>query len=72
MDIASVIGFALAASLLVISPGPNGLLIAKTVAMNGASAGFANIMGPPQVLPIFLGLLFRFLFMAAYQFLVFL
>jgi len=34
-----------AASLLVMSPGPNGVLIAKTVPTSGQSAGFANVAG---------------------------
>nr|WP_246472788.1 LysE family translocator [Pelagibacterium limicola] len=37
--------FAIVAGLLVISPGPNGVLIAKTVPTSGALAGFANIAG---------------------------
>ncbi|CFX15406.1 conserved exported protein of unknown function [Candidatus Filomicrobium marinum] len=42
MEIAS---FAVVAALLVMSPGPNGLLIAKTVPSSGRSAGFANVAG---------------------------
>lgn len=45
MDIIQILSFALVASLLVISPGPNGLLIAKTVPTSGKSAGFANVAG---------------------------
>lgn len=45
MELSIVISFALVVSLLVISPGPNGLLIAKTVATNGKAAGFANVLG---------------------------
>ena len=37
--------FALIVTLLVISPGPNGVLIAKTAAISGRAAGFANIGG---------------------------
>lgn len=37
--------FAVVAALLVISPGPNGVLIAKTVPTSGKAAGFANIAG---------------------------
>lgn len=37
--------FTLVATLLVISPGPNGVLIAKTVPTSGKAAGFANIAG---------------------------
>ncbi len=32
-------------SLLVMSPDPNGVLIAKTVPTSGRSAGFANVAG---------------------------
>ncbi|MEM1364279.1 MAG: LysE family translocator [Pseudomonadota bacterium] len=45
MDLQSILAFAIVAALLVISPGPNGLLIAKTVATRSAGAGFANIAG---------------------------
>ncbi|MEM8974971.1 MAG: LysE family translocator [Pseudomonadota bacterium] len=45
MDWSQVIAFAVVAALLVMSPGPNGLLIAKTVTMSGRTAGFANIAG---------------------------
>src|SRR3546814_4392094 len=31
--------------LLVMSPGPNGVLIAKTVPTSGRAAGFANVAG---------------------------
>jgi threonine/homoserine/homoserine lactone efflux protein len=37
--------FSLVAALLVISPGPNGVLIARTVPTSGKAAGFANIAG---------------------------
>ncbi|WP_295811322.1 LysE family translocator [uncultured Nitratireductor sp.] len=37
--------FTLVAALLVMSPGPNGVLIAKTVPTSGKAAGFANIVG---------------------------
>lgn len=40
-----MLGFAAVAGLLVMSPGPNGVLIAKTVPMSGRAAGFANIVG---------------------------
>ena len=40
-----LLSFALIASLLVMSPGPNGALIAKTVPTSGVMAGFANIAG---------------------------
>jgi len=42
---AEIYTFTLVASLLVMSPGPNGLLIAKTVPTSGRQAGFANIAG---------------------------
>lgn len=45
MDINNIITFMAVATLLVISPGPNGLLIAKTVPLAGKKAGFANIWG---------------------------
>lgn len=45
MTLTIIISFALFASLLVISPGPNGVLIAKTVPTSGKAAGFANIAG---------------------------
>lgn len=45
MDPASTLAFALAASLLVASPGPNGVLIARTVPSSGREAGFANVAG---------------------------
>ncbi|SHG19520.1 LysE family translocator [Vibrio gazogenes] len=45
MDIHNVITFIAVATLLVISPGPNGFLIAKTVPLSGQKAGFANIFG---------------------------
>lgn len=40
-----VLAFALAAALLVTSPGPNGVLIARTVPTSGRAAGFATIAG---------------------------
>jgi len=45
MDINSILAFVAVATLLVISPGPNGLLITKTVPISGRRAGFANIWG---------------------------
>lgn len=45
MEWVQVLGFAFVALLLVVSPGPNGLLIAKTVPLRGKEAGFANIAG---------------------------
>ncbi len=45
MDIVQILSFMLVAALLVISPGPNGLLLAKTVPISGKAAGFANIAG---------------------------
>jgi len=45
MDINNIITFIAVATLLVISPGPNGFLIAKTVPLSGQKAGFANIFG---------------------------
>jgi len=45
MELTNILTFMAVASLLVISPGPNGFLIAKTVPMSGRKAGFANIAG---------------------------
>ncbi len=45
MDWANAVSFMFVASLLVMSPGPNGVLIAKTVPTSGRAAGFANIAG---------------------------
>jgi len=40
-----IITFSLVALLLVISPGPNGVLIVKTVSANGKQGAFFNIIG---------------------------
>lgn len=40
-----ILTFSIVASLLVMSPGPNGALIAKTVPISGRLAGFANVAG---------------------------
>ncbi|GAA3941000.1 LysE family translocator [Litoribacillus peritrichatus] len=40
-----LIAFTLIAFLLVASPGPNGVLILKTVSSHGKSSGIANILG---------------------------
>lgn len=45
MEPIHVLGFAGVATLLVMSPGPNGVLIAKTVPTSGRAAGFANVAG---------------------------
>lgn len=45
MDLHNIITFIAVATLLVITPGPNGFLIAKTVPLSGQKAGFANICG---------------------------
>ncbi|MGH1540746.1 MAG: LysE family translocator [Arenicella sp.] len=45
MDLSQIASFTLVALLLVVSPGPNGVLIAKTVPTSGRAAGFANIAG---------------------------
>lgn len=45
MTAATVLAFAVMAALLIMSPGPNGVLIAKTVPTSGRGAGFANIAG---------------------------
>lgn len=40
-----IAAFVFVATLLVMSPGPNGFLIAKTVPTSGRAAGFANVAG---------------------------
>lgn len=45
MDWANIISFTIVAALLVMSPGPNGVLVAKTVPTSGRTAGFANVAG---------------------------
>ncbi|MBV6631885.1 MAG: LysE family translocator [Alphaproteobacteria bacterium] len=45
MEWSQIIAFTIVASLLVMSPGPNGVLIAKTVPTSGRLAGFANVGG---------------------------
>ncbi|WP_417277536.1 LysE family translocator [Celeribacter sp.] len=45
MSLQEIMTFALVASLLVMSPGPNGVLIAKTVPSSGRAAGFATVAG---------------------------
>ena len=45
MELLHVVAFAGVAALLVMSPGPNGVLIAKTVPTSGRAAGFANVAG---------------------------
>ena len=45
MTWSQILAFMLTATLLVTSPGPNGMLIAKTVPTSGRAAGFANIFG---------------------------
>ncbi|MGY8871023.1 MAG: LysE family translocator [Pseudomonadales bacterium] len=45
MEFTQIVSFIVVASLLVMSPGPNGVLIAKTVPISGKSAGFANVAG---------------------------
>ncbi len=45
MDAIQILSFIAVATLLVISPGPNGVLIAKTVPISGKLAGFSNIGG---------------------------
>ena len=40
-----IVTFVFVASLLVMSPGPNGVLIAKTVPTSGRTTGFANVLG---------------------------
>lgn len=45
MGWSDILTFTLVASLLVMSPGPNGTLIVKTVPTSGRSSGFANVAG---------------------------
>lgn len=45
LDYIQITSFTLIALLLVVSPGPNGLLIAKTVPSSGKKAGFFNVFG---------------------------
>ena len=45
MEFSTLLSFTFIASLLVMSPGPNGVLIAKTVPTSGKAAGFANVAG---------------------------
>ena len=45
MTWSEIMTFVFVASLLVMSPGPNGALLAKTVPTSGRSAGFANVAG---------------------------
>ena len=45
MTTAELLSFTFVAALLVMSPGPNGVLVAKTVPTSGRAAGFANVAG---------------------------
>ncbi|GHA10422.1 lysine transporter LysE [Arenicella chitinivorans] len=45
MELTSVMGFVVMATLLVISPGPNGLLVTKTFYAAGRPMAIANIVG---------------------------
>ncbi len=45
MTWAEILAFTIVAGLLVMSPGPNGVLVAKTVPTSGRAAGFANVAG---------------------------
>lgn len=45
MTLSIIIAFMTVTTLLVISPGPNGLLIARTVPTSGRLAGFGNVAG---------------------------
>ncbi|WP_126977982.1 LysE family translocator [Frigidibacter oleivorans] len=45
MTLDTVLAFAVVATLLIVSPGPNNLLIARTVPTSGRAAGFATIAG---------------------------
>ena len=45
MGWSEIFSFMFVASLLVMSPGPNGVLIARTVLTSGRATGFANVAG---------------------------
>lgn len=45
MEVGTLISFTFITALLIMSPEPNGVLIAKTVPTSGKAAGFANIAG---------------------------
>lgn len=45
MELVQILTFMAVATPLVMSPGPNGVLIAKTVPTSGRAAGFANVAG---------------------------
>lgn len=45
MDWPTLLTFTAMATLLVISPGPNGVLVARTVPLSGRRAGCANVAG---------------------------
>ena len=45
MTMSEILTFAVVASLPVMSPGPNDVLVAKTVPTSGRPAGFANVAG---------------------------
>jgi len=45
LELSSILSFTVVAALLVMSPGPNGVLIAKTVSLSGRGAGVANVAG---------------------------
>ena len=45
MELTTLLTFAAVSALLVMSPGPNGALILKTVPSAGRRAGFANVLG---------------------------
>ena len=45
MDLSAILAFAVVAGLLALTPGPNGLLVARTVPTSGKAAGFATVLG---------------------------
>lgn len=45
MEVTALLTFISVATLLVISPGPNGFLIAKTVSLSGRRSALANVAG---------------------------
>jgi len=44
-ELSNLLSFTVVAALLVMSPGPNGVLIAKTVSLSGRGTGVANVAG---------------------------
>jgi len=45
LELSDILSFAMLVALLVMSLGPNGVLIAKTVSLSGRGAGAAKVAG---------------------------